>query len=163
MCWFPKVNAAGKFNFHSLHQDAANLVWLQMHIFLNCVWLYNQGFAYLPGGICASTMGRHVSYEQAVAWKVLEADESTVHCLAFSFINWSFVWLWSLLHWLSSSSSIGAGAGGMKMKIKMFVLQCLMQCLLLQSNLIKLLINCFPSFSLHFNPHFDSCKYWQAH
>ncbi|MBA0825308.1 hypothetical protein Goarm_021907 [Gossypium armourianum] len=26
-----------------------------------------------------------------VAWKVLEADESTVHCLAFSFVNWSFV------------------------------------------------------------------------
>ncbi|KAA0035345.1 homeobox-leucine zipper protein REVOLUTA isoform X2 [Cucumis melo var. makuwa] len=53
--------------------------------------LMQQGFAYLPGGICASTMGRHVSYEQAVAWKVLEADETTVHCLAFSFINWSFV------------------------------------------------------------------------
>jgi homeobox-leucine zipper protein len=38
-----------------------------------------------------STMGRHVSYEQAVAWKVLAADETTVHCLAFSFVNWSFV------------------------------------------------------------------------
>lgn len=61
--------------------------------FIDCVYLYDQGFAYLPGGICASTMGRHVSYEQAVAWKVLEADETTVHCLAFSFINWSFVWL----------------------------------------------------------------------
>ncbi|KAG8655252.1 homeobox-leucine zipper protein REVOLUTA isoform X2 [Manihot esculenta] len=53
--------------------------------------LMQQGFAYLPGGICMSTMGRHVSYEQAVAWKVLAADESTVHCLAFSFVNWSFV------------------------------------------------------------------------
>ncbi|KAF2300603.1 hypothetical protein GH714_014417 [Hevea brasiliensis] len=53
--------------------------------------LMEQGFAYLPGGICMSTMGRHVSYEQAVAWKVLAADESTVHCLAFSFVNWSFV------------------------------------------------------------------------
>ncbi|KAJ7947816.1 Homeobox-leucine zipper protein like [Quillaja saponaria] len=53
--------------------------------------LMQQGFAYLPAGICMSTMGRHVSYEQAVAWKVLAADENTVHCLAFSFINWSFV------------------------------------------------------------------------
>ncbi|KAG7950178.1 hypothetical protein I3843_13G099200 [Carya illinoinensis] len=53
--------------------------------------LMQQGFTYLPAGICMSTMGRHVSYEQAVAWKVLAADESTVHCLAFSFVNWSFV------------------------------------------------------------------------
>ncbi|KAE8038839.1 hypothetical protein FH972_011311 [Carpinus fangiana] len=53
--------------------------------------LMQQGFTYLPGGICMSTMGRHVSYEQAIAWKVLAADESTLHCLAFSFVNWSFV------------------------------------------------------------------------
>ncbi|MFQ6624821.1 hypothetical protein Gotur_003229 [Gossypium turneri] len=53
--------------------------------------LMQQGYAYFPAGICMSTMGRHVSYEQVVAWKVLEADESTVHCLAFSFVNWSFV------------------------------------------------------------------------
>ncbi|KAL8089848.1 homeobox-leucine zipper protein REVOLUTA-like [Apium graveolens] len=53
--------------------------------------IMQQGFAYLPGGICMSTMGRHVAFEQAVAWKVLAADESTVHCLAFSFVNWSFV------------------------------------------------------------------------
>ncbi|KAF3454993.1 hypothetical protein FNV43_RR05441 [Rhamnella rubrinervis] len=53
--------------------------------------LMQQGSAYLPAGICMSTMGRHVSYEQAVAWKVLAAEDSTVHCLAFSFINWSFV------------------------------------------------------------------------
>ncbi|PQQ01735.1 homeobox-leucine zipper protein REVOLUTA [Prunus yedoensis var. nudiflora] len=51
----------------------------------------NQGFAHLPAGICMSTMGRHVSYEQAVAWKVLAAEENSVHCLAFSFMNWSFV------------------------------------------------------------------------
>ncbi|XP_038990577.1 homeobox-leucine zipper protein REVOLUTA-like isoform X2 [Hibiscus syriacus] len=50
-----------------------------------------QGFAYFPGGICMSIMGRHISYEQAVAWKVLEADESSFHCLAFCFVNWSFV------------------------------------------------------------------------
>ncbi|KAK1394334.1 Homeobox-leucine zipper protein REVOLUTA [Heracleum sosnowskyi] len=53
--------------------------------------IMQQGFAYLPGGICLSTMGRHVSYEQAIAWKVLAAEENTVHCLAFSFVNWSFV------------------------------------------------------------------------
>ncbi|XP_021905657.1 homeobox-leucine zipper protein REVOLUTA [Carica papaya] len=53
--------------------------------------LMQQGFAYLPAGICMSTMGRHVSYEQAVAWKVLAAEENSVHCLAFSFVNWSFV------------------------------------------------------------------------
>ncbi|KAM7279459.1 hypothetical protein ACFE04_006593 [Oxalis oulophora] len=55
--------------------------------------LLQQGFAYLPGGLCLSTMGRHVSFEQAVAWKVLAAedDADTVHCLAFSFVNWSFV------------------------------------------------------------------------
>ncbi|KAK1435142.1 hypothetical protein QVD17_00902 [Tagetes erecta] len=53
--------------------------------------IMQQGYAYIPGGICMSTMGRHITYEQAVAWKVLAADESTVHCLAFSFVNWSFV------------------------------------------------------------------------
>ncbi|KAL4315842.1 DNA replication licensing factor MCM5-like [Arachis hypogaea] len=29
------------------------------------------GFAYLLGGICASNMNRPVSYDQAIAWKVL--------------------------------------------------------------------------------------------
>ncbi|KAG5566712.1 hypothetical protein RHGRI_002307 [Rhododendron griersonianum] len=53
--------------------------------------IMQQGFACMPAGICMSTMGRHVSYEQAIAWKVLAAEESTVHCLAFSFVNWSFV------------------------------------------------------------------------
>uniref|UniRef100_A0A2P2NL03 MEKHLA domain-containing protein n=1 Tax=Rhizophora mucronata TaxID=61149 RepID=A0A2P2NL03_RHIMU len=53
--------------------------------------ILQQGFAYLPAGICMSTMGRHVSYEQAIAWKVLAAEENAVHCLAFSFVNWSFV------------------------------------------------------------------------
>ncbi|KAL4296923.1 hypothetical protein GQ457_12G029650 [Hibiscus cannabinus] len=50
-----------------------------------------QGFAYLPVRTCMSTMGRHISYEQAVAWKVVEADENTVHCLALCFVNWSFM------------------------------------------------------------------------
>ncbi|KAK1261126.1 Homeobox-leucine zipper protein HOX9 [Acorus gramineus] len=52
--------------------------------------IMEQGYSYLPAGVCMSSMGRNVSYEQAVAWKVLNED-SSVHCLAFSFINWSFV------------------------------------------------------------------------
>ncbi|XP_075499698.1 homeobox-leucine zipper protein REVOLUTA-like [Primulina tabacum] len=53
--------------------------------------IMQQGFAYLPGGICMSMMGRRISYEQAIVWKVFVAEESAVHCLAFSFVNWSFV------------------------------------------------------------------------
>ncbi|KAK4763051.1 hypothetical protein SAY86_008819 [Trapa natans] len=53
--------------------------------------LMQQGFACLPGGVCMSTMGRYISYDQAVAWKVLSGDDSSVHCLAFSFVNWSFL------------------------------------------------------------------------
>jgi hypothetical protein len=34
-----------------------------------------------------SGMGRHVSFDQAVAWKVL-GEDSNVHCLAFCFVNW---------------------------------------------------------------------------
>ncbi|KAM0034683.1 putative class III homeodomain-leucine zipper family [Helianthus debilis subsp. tardiflorus] len=34
--------------------------------------------------------GDPVSYERAVAWKVVNEEEN-VHCLAFMFINWSFV------------------------------------------------------------------------
>ncbi|XP_008785281.2 homeobox-leucine zipper protein HOX9-like [Phoenix dactylifera] len=52
--------------------------------------LLEQGYAYLPAGVCLSGMGRHVSYEQAIAWKVLGEDNS-VRCLAFCFMNWSFV------------------------------------------------------------------------
>ncbi|CAD6205358.1 unnamed protein product [Miscanthus lutarioriparius] len=52
--------------------------------------LMEQGYAYLPAGMCLSGMGRHVSYEQAVAWKVL-GEDGNVHCLAFCFVNWSFV------------------------------------------------------------------------
>jgi len=36
-------------------------------------------------------MGRPVSYERAVAWKVLN-DEQNAHCICFMFVNWSFVW-----------------------------------------------------------------------
>ncbi|KAJ8543935.1 hypothetical protein K7X08_025553 [Anisodus acutangulus] len=54
--------------------------------------IMEQGFACLLGGICMSAMGRHISYEQAIAWKVFaSSEENAVHCLAFSFINWSFV------------------------------------------------------------------------
>jgi homeobox-leucine zipper protein len=53
--------------------------------------IMQQGYAYVPGGICISTMGRHVSYEQAIAWKVISPEDDTVHCLAFSFVNWHFV------------------------------------------------------------------------
>ncbi|CAD5176134.1 unnamed protein product [Musa acuminata subsp. malaccensis] len=52
--------------------------------------IMQQGFAHLPAGICLSSMGRPASYEQAVAWKVLDEDDSP-HCLAFMFVNWSFV------------------------------------------------------------------------
>lgn len=52
--------------------------------------IMQQGFAYLPAGVCSSSMGRPISYEQAVAWKVLNDDDSN-HCLAFMFMNWSFV------------------------------------------------------------------------
>ncbi|KAA8514839.1 hypothetical protein F0562_018018 [Nyssa sinensis] len=52
--------------------------------------IMQQGFGYLPAGTCVSSMGRPVSYEQAIAWKVLNDDDSS-HCLAFMFINWSFV------------------------------------------------------------------------
>ncbi|KAL5224540.1 hypothetical protein ABZP36_011179 [Zizania latifolia] len=52
--------------------------------------IMQQGFAYLPGGMCKSSMGRQASYEQAVAWKVL-SDDDTPHCLAFMLVNWTFM------------------------------------------------------------------------
>ncbi|CAF1956227.1 unnamed protein product [Brassica napus] len=39
--------------------------------------LMQQGFACLPSGICLSTMGRHVTYEQVVSWKVFAASKTT--------------------------------------------------------------------------------------
>ncbi|XP_057473751.1 homeobox-leucine zipper protein REVOLUTA-like [Actinidia eriantha] len=63
----------------------------QKVLFSEFAKIMEQGFGCLPAGICMSTMGRHISYEQAIAWKVLAAEEGTVHCLAFSFVNWSFV------------------------------------------------------------------------
>nr|DAD48852.1 TPA_asm: hypothetical protein HUJ06_018789 [Nelumbo nucifera] len=52
--------------------------------------IMQQGFACLQGGICLSSMGRPVSYERAVAWKVLNEEENA-HCICFLFVNWSFV------------------------------------------------------------------------
>ncbi|KAL9156845.1 hypothetical protein ABFS82_09G106500 [Erythranthe guttata] len=52
--------------------------------------IMNQGFASLQGGICLSSMGRPISYERAVAWKVLN-EEDDAHCICFMFVNWSFV------------------------------------------------------------------------
>ncbi|CAJ2643227.1 unnamed protein product [Trifolium pratense] len=52
--------------------------------------IMQQGFTCIQGGICLSSMGRPITYERAVAWKVLNEEESA-HCICFMFINWSFV------------------------------------------------------------------------
>ncbi|XP_075505195.1 LOW QUALITY PROTEIN: homeobox-leucine zipper protein ATHB-15-like [Primulina tabacum] len=52
--------------------------------------IMNQGVASLQSGICLSSMGRPISYERVVAWKVLNEDDN-VHCLCFMFVNWSFM------------------------------------------------------------------------
>lgn len=52
--------------------------------------IMQQGFMCLQSGICLSSMGRPISYERAVAWKVLNEEENA-HCICFMFINWSFV------------------------------------------------------------------------
>ncbi|KAJ8638661.1 hypothetical protein MRB53_012928 [Persea americana] len=52
--------------------------------------IMQQGFTCLQGGVCVSSMGRPISYERAVAWKVLNEEDNT-HCMAFMFVNWSFV------------------------------------------------------------------------
>ncbi|KAJ1282140.1 hypothetical protein BS78_03G027600 [Paspalum vaginatum] len=52
--------------------------------------IMEQGFACIPGGLCVSSLGRPVSYEKALAWKVLD-DDSGAHCICFMFVNWSFV------------------------------------------------------------------------
>nr|AWD38919.1 class III homeodomain-leucine zipper protein [Cyrtomium guizhouense] len=52
-----------------------------------------QGYACLPAGIRVSSKGRAVSYERAVAWKVvMEVEEELIiHGVAFLFTNWSFL------------------------------------------------------------------------
>ncbi|CAN6456673.1 unnamed protein product [Victoria cruziana] len=52
--------------------------------------IMQQGYTYLQGGMCFSSMGRPVSFEKAVAWKVLNEEENT-HCICFLFMNWSFI------------------------------------------------------------------------
>ncbi|KAG9144468.1 hypothetical protein Leryth_014506 [Lithospermum erythrorhizon] len=52
--------------------------------------IMQQGFACLQGGICLSSMRRPISYERAVAWKVLN-EEETAQCICFMFVNWCFV------------------------------------------------------------------------
>ncbi|KAI3512592.1 hypothetical protein L1887_19908 [Cichorium endivia] len=59
-------------------------------LFAEFAQIMEQGFACLQGGVCSSSMGRPVSYERAVAWKVLNEEENA-HCICFKFINWSFV------------------------------------------------------------------------
>ncbi|CAA0838516.1 Homeobox-leucine zipper protein ATHB-8 [Striga hermonthica] len=59
-------------------------------LFAELPQIMQQGFASVEGGICMSSMGRPISYERAVAWKVLNEQEDT-HCLCFMFVNWSFV------------------------------------------------------------------------
>ncbi|KAJ0785188.1 putative transcription factor & lipid binding HD-SAD family [Helianthus annuus] len=59
-------------------------------LFTEFAQIMQQGFVCLQGGVCSSSMGRPVSYERAVAWKVVNEEENA-HCLAFMFINWSFV------------------------------------------------------------------------
>uniref|UniRef100_A0A453JCM3 MEKHLA domain-containing protein n=1 Tax=Aegilops tauschii subsp. strangulata TaxID=200361 RepID=A0A453JCM3_AEGTS len=68
--------------------DSASVQALNMQCL--CFAVYLQGHVYLPSGVCMSGMGRHVSFDQAVAWKVL-GEDSSVHCLALCFVNWSFV------------------------------------------------------------------------
>ncbi|TVU49090.1 hypothetical protein EJB05_00381, partial [Eragrostis curvula] len=59
-------------------------------LFLELAKIMQQGFAYLPGGVCKSSMGRQASYEQAVAWKVV-GDDGVPHCLALMLVNWTFI------------------------------------------------------------------------
>ncbi|KAI3691146.1 hypothetical protein L2E82_49364 [Cichorium intybus] len=60
------------------------------NVFSELPQIMQQGYACLPGGVCLSSMGRPVSYERVAAWKVLNDDDAP-HCIAFMFINWSFV------------------------------------------------------------------------
>ncbi|KAK8660769.1 hypothetical protein V6N13_051680 [Hibiscus sabdariffa] len=60
-------------------------------IFAEFPQVMQQGFMCLQGGgICLSSMGRPISYERAVAWKVVN-DAEIAHCICFMFTNWSFV------------------------------------------------------------------------
>ncbi|XP_074576391.1 homeobox-leucine zipper protein HOX9-like [Curcuma longa] len=62
----------------------------QKQLHSGLVKLMEQGYMYLPAGVCRSGMGRHVSFEQAIAWKVVRED-NIAHCVALCFVNWSFL------------------------------------------------------------------------
>lgn len=49
-----------------------------------------QGYCSLPAGVRMSSTGRTIAYEQALAWKVMDENEA-VECIAFVFMNWTFV------------------------------------------------------------------------
>lgn len=55
---------------------------------LTILMLVEQGYCSLPAGVRMSSTGRTATYEQALAWKVLN-DSEAVECIAFLFINWS--------------------------------------------------------------------------
>eukprot|EP00252_Welwitschia_mirabilis_P026263 TRINITY_DN8537_c0_g1_i4.p1 TRINITY_DN8537_c0_g1~~TRINITY_DN8537_c0_g1_i4.p1 ORF type:complete len:844 (-),score=128.89 TRINITY_DN8537_c0_g1_i4:270-2801(-) len=59
-------------------------------LFADFPQIMQQGYASLPAGICVSSMGRPVSYDRAIAWKVVN-DENITHCMVLMFMNWSFV------------------------------------------------------------------------
>ncbi|KAG2622124.1 hypothetical protein PVAP13_3NG283000 [Panicum virgatum] len=52
--------------------------------------IMQQGWAYLPGGACQSSMGRQASYEQVVTWKVV-GDDGVPQGLALMLSNWTFI------------------------------------------------------------------------
>ncbi|KAK9151077.1 hypothetical protein Syun_009386 [Stephania yunnanensis] len=51
--------------------------------------IMQKGYAHLPEGLCISSMGRSISYDHVLVWKVMN-NEGTNHCLALMFMNWSF-------------------------------------------------------------------------
>nr|ANH56716.1 class III homeodomain-leucine zipper protein [Nitella mirabilis] len=46
------------------------------------------GYCYLPPGVWASTSGKAVGYERAVAWKVVDSD-GQLQCVAISFVHYA--------------------------------------------------------------------------
>ncbi|XP_066383305.1 homeobox-leucine zipper protein HOX33-like [Miscanthus floridulus] len=62
----------------------------QKALFAQLPKIMQQGLAYLPGGVCRSSMGRQASYEQAVVWKVV-GDDGAPQCLALMLVNWTFI------------------------------------------------------------------------
>lgn len=59
-------------------------------LFLKVCLFLEQGYSYLPAGVRISSTGRTTTYDRGLAWKVLDDDDS-IQCIAFLFMNWSFV------------------------------------------------------------------------